>query len=196
VSILLFIIGAGIGLVGSLKIGSFETNGMRVRVAGIVLCIPFLLSRLLYMLILSLFGQETNLIGLIAFLELLGIGMASSISYWLLMLDNQPKTAERKIQRPNFTPTPKKTDKPKQPNPTKRPTITLFEQPQSEKPATFARMRDYPNIMNSAEAANYLNITEDALIELIEAGKIAASVINYRYHISRIALDEFNQTQD
>ncbi len=193
-SILLFIIGAGIGLVGSLKIGSFEANGMRVRVAGVVLCLPFLLSRLLYLLAVSLFGQDSNLIGLIAFLELIGIGVASSVSYWLLMLGYHPETSQHKVQRPNFTP--KKPNPPKPSKPSKRPTITLFDGQSTEKPATFARMRDYPNIMNSAEAANYLNITEDALIELIEAGKLAASVINYRYHISRIALDEFNQAQD
>lgn len=191
-SVLLFIIGAGIGLVGSLKIGSFEAKGMRVRVAGSVLCLPFFLSQALYLLALSLFGEDANLIGLIAFLELIGIGVASSVSYWLLMMGYQPETLNKKVQRPDFTP--KKPDAPKAPS-AKHPVINLADN-KAEKPMTFAKMRDYPNVMNVVEAANYLNITEDALIELIEAGKIAASRINYRYHISRIVLDEFNQAQD
>jgi excisionase family DNA binding protein len=192
VSILLFMIvfmiGAGLALVGSLKIGTYEIKGTRVRVAGVVLCLPFIISRLLYVLAVSLFGDSLSLAGFFAFLELIGIAVASSVSYWLLMLDYQ--LLDRKTQHPDFTP---KKPTPSKPSQTKSQTPTPAP---IEKPKTFAKKNDYPNVMNTTEAANYLNITEDALIELIEAGKIAASFINYRYHISRIVLDEFTQAKD
>ncbi len=214
-------------MVGSIKLGSFEAEGIRVRVAGGVLCVPLVLSQILYALANITTNGDAGAIGLVSFLELIGMGAAAGIAYWLLMLESdQPITG--KIQRPNFSkpvkrdtkPAPKKeTTKRDHPLmqmlkpdaeqqkeddvPDEQPNTKQDDQPQPlepKRPAASMRAprkrRDYPLVMTTAEAASYLNITEDALLELIESGQIAASRINYRYRISRTVLDEFIEAQE
>jgi excisionase family DNA binding protein len=222
VSIILFVIGAGIMMVGSIKLGSFETEGIRVRVAGAVLCVPLILSQILYALANVTTNGNAGAMGLVSFLELIGMGAAAGVAYWLLMLENDHVPAG-KVQRPNFSkPSVKPSAKPTSPK-REHPLMQMLKpdaEKQSDKepirpddklpqppkpldpkrPAASVRAprktRDYPLVMTTAEAASYLNITEDALLELIESGQIAASRINYRYRISRTVLDDFIESQE
>jgi excisionase family DNA binding protein len=51
--------------------------------------------------------------------------------------------------------------------------------------------RNFPNVMSTDQAARYLNISEQTVLDLINEGKLAAARINYRYQISRAVLDDF-----
>lgn len=215
-SIILFVVGAGIFLVGSIKLGDFQAEGMRVRVAGAVLCVPLIMSQLLYTLVAVLTDGSSGAAGFVAFLELVGMGAAAGVAYWLVMLESGQIAPPSSARRQNYTrpSSGKEGEKSgdssgKREHPLSR-MLSQFgddeEQKQEERKPTGEkrrqptgvprRQRDYPMVMTTTEAASYLNITEDALLELIESGKIAASRINYRYRISRTVLDEFIEAQE
>jgi excisionase family DNA binding protein len=51
--------------------------------------------------------------------------------------------------------------------------------------------RDFPSVMTTQQAAQYLNVPEKRIIDAIYQGELAASHMNNRYVISRSVLDEF-----
>lgn len=216
-SIILFVVGAGIFLVGSIKLGDFYAEGMRVRVAGAVLCVPLIMSQLLYTLAAVLTDGSSGAAGFVAFLELVGMGAAAGVAYWLVMLESGRVAPPASTRRQNYTrPSSRSEGEKSDDSSSKREhplskMLSQFgddeEQKGEERQQTGdkrrqsptrppRRQRDYPMVMTTTEAASYLNITEDALLELIESGKIAASRINYRYRISRTVLDEFIEAQE
>lgn len=166
-SIILFIFGAGLLSVGAIKFGNIQLEGSRVRAAGITLMTPFVAYLLLFQIVNSITGGNTAALGFVGLMEFIGIIVAGSIAYILLFrADEEPQ---------------------KKPQPQK-----VVVKPQSpSKPLTPTVIRDFPQVMTTSEAAQYLNMTEQAILELIEEGKLTAARINYRYRISRTVLDEF-----
>ena len=51
--------------------------------------------------------------------------------------------------------------------------------------------RDFPSVMTTQQAAQYLRVPEKRIIDAIYQGELAASHMNNRYVISRSVLDEF-----
>ncbi len=51
--------------------------------------------------------------------------------------------------------------------------------------------RDFPSVMTTQQAAQYLRVPEKRIIDAIYQGELAASHMNNRYFISRSVLDEF-----
>ncbi|PJF21147.1 MAG: hypothetical protein CUN56_12560 [Phototrophicales bacterium] len=184
-SIILFIIGAGLLGVGAVKLGNIQLEGGRVRAAGIILMTPFVGYLLLFQIVSGLTGGDEAALGFVSVLEFGGIIASGAIAYMLLSRAPQktrvtvlPKTrpiSSTKADEKSTTPV-ESTSQP-QPNQRAKPRPT--------------HLRDYPTIMTTAEAAQYLNMTEQAVLELIEEGKLTAARINYRYRISRTVLDEF-----
>ena len=48
-----------------------------------------------------------------------------------------------------------------------------------------------PEVMNPAQAAAYLQVTEADMTQMIQSGQIKAKQIGAQYRISKAALDEF-----
>jgi excisionase family DNA binding protein len=48
-----------------------------------------------------------------------------------------------------------------------------------------------PDVMNPAQAAAYLQVTEADVMQMVSAGQIKAKQIGAQYRISKAALDEF-----
>ena len=58
-------------------------------------------------------------------------------------------------------------------------------------PAGPQATRDFPSVMTTQQAAQYLRVPEKRIIDAIYQGELAASHMNNRYFISRSVLDEF-----
>ena len=73
--------------------------------------------------------------------------------------------------------------------------LALFaSSPTPASPSTPARppaARDFPSVMTTQQAAQYLRVPEKRIIDAIYQGELAASHMNNRYLISRSVLDEF-----
>jgi excisionase family DNA binding protein len=48
-----------------------------------------------------------------------------------------------------------------------------------------------PDVMNPAQAAAYLQVTEADVMQMIQSGQIKAKQIGAQYRISKAALEEF-----
>lgn len=191
-SIILFIVGAGLLGVGAVKLGNIELEGGRVRAAGITLMTPFVAYLLLFQIVNGLTNGDASALSFVSFLEFAGIIGAGSIAYMLLFRssENGQVTILPKPQA-KTPPSPKAEEEPAAPVESVAP-----PKPVSRPTPRPTRLKDFPTVMTTAEAAQYLDMTEQAVLELIEEGKLTAARINYRYRISRTVLDEFIKKQN
>jgi excisionase family DNA binding protein len=58
-------------------------------------------------------------------------------------------------------------------------------------PAASAAGGAMPDVMNPAQAAAYLQVTEADVLQMIQSGQIKAKQIGAQYRISKSALDEY-----
>ncbi len=226
-SIILFVIGAGVLLVGSIRIGEFAAEGPSLRTAGFVLTLPLIIRQVLLFMLTAITHGDQGAIDFVLFLELPLMAIAAGIAYYLVaenddlsnILQQTRQQPRRKDDSNNPTTTrytPTREEQPQSPPDEKkdRPIHPLHRQddtpsqPDKEakqaeapkpRPAPAPRRsgsrRNFPTVMTTAEAAAYLNITEEAVMDLIEEGKLSAARINYRYRISRTVLDDFIKEQ-
>ncbi len=76
-------------------------------------------------------------------------------------------------------------DAPQQQQPKPKSNANPFYQPTPPPPAPV------PNIMTVAEAARYMRVSENEVLDLINGGKLAAARIGDSYRIARIAIEDF-----
>ncbi len=172
---ILFILGAGLLLVGRIQFGNINAEGTPVRTAGFVLTTP-LVSRMVLGLVASSLSLSAALVDAFEFAILVA---SVSAAYALVYREQQP-VEQQKIEQQQD----KKPDSPPQQTAPPAPVFKPRPQPRKDR---------FPSVMSLAEAASYLNTTETAVIDLINEGKITAARINYRYRISRAVLDDFIQ---
>jgi len=157
ISVALLAAGFALLMLGQIKLGEFEAEGIKVRIVGLVLMVP-----LISVVFLSiLFPEGGDLVGFVELATWAGAGIAA---YVLLF---------QETGLPSFN----------------MPELQTLEQPNRRK-------QNFPSVMSLAEAARYLNVPEQKVIELINEGNLAAAKINHRYSISRTALDEFLENQN
>ncbi len=223
-SLVLFVAGAGVALVGSIKIGDFEAEGQKVRVAGFMLMMPLIAIQILLFMAGSLTGANPDVVGFISFLELPALGVAGALAYWLVVQEQSeggisfvPRQSQQDNKPPRRVNDGPKRERPSHPlwqnrdedaddtsqgtDPQQDEQAVKTERPESKppepkprpapRPPSSRKRGNFPTVMTTTEAALYLNMTEDAVLELIESGKLTAARINYRYRISRSVLDEF-----
>lgn len=181
-ALILLIIGAVLYYRGKIKIGSINAEGKHVKSAGIILMLPAFGSFLLGLVIGTLFDGNIemlmNLVNLLFILEIAGIFLALFVAYRMIvnpsgapplpgvlgdLQSQQPQQARKTVTIPAPA-------LPVEPLPT----------PKITKP-----------ILSTQEAAEYLNIAEADVFNLIEEGKLTAARVNYRYQIARSQLDEY-----
>ena len=75
----------------------------------------------------------------------------------------------------------------------KKPQAQQQQQPQQPAgvPATPAGPKEVPTIMGVNEAAEYLGVTVEDVVQLCMSGELKAKKIGSQYRISKAAIDEF-----
>ncbi len=170
--------------------GSLRTAGRHVRAAGILLTLPALMSLLLNGFFVPLaFGRNADAIsfaqGVIGLLEFLGMVLVAVLAWFLLgESPNAPRLPgllgdlqdEAREQRATGRPA-----APAQAGGLNLPGLSV-------RPGN--RRETFPSVMSLSEAALYMEVSEDDILQWIEEGRLAASRENYHYRIARSQLDE------
>ncbi len=179
-AIVLFIIGAVLRYRGKLRLGGFEAEGRHVRAAGVVLMLPASLSFVLGLIIGLLSGGRLdsimNVLGLLSMVELVFNVVAAIVAYILIVdPDGAPQLPGvlgdiQRERRQNFQ------------------SIREAKLHRVDPPV---RQQTFGSILSVPQAAVYLGLSEAAIIDLIEDGKIPAARVNYHYQIARSVLDDF-----
>jgi excisionase family DNA binding protein len=212
--LILLIVGAVLFYTGKVNFGSFQAEGRQVKAAGVILMLPEGIAFLLSIFMLISFGSNPNVIGsmvsMIAVLQLGGMFIALAIAY--LLIANPPNAprlpgilgdiqkgipANSQSQSASKTPAEKlRNEEPEQEttSTTRQPEVINFVarvQQLPQQPAQVAGWRDkFPPVMDTKQAARYLQVTEEYVMELIDQGKLAAARNNYRYQIAKSQLDD------
>jgi excisionase family DNA binding protein len=146
-----------------------HASGSPIRVAGRILMLPFFGSIVLGLVAGLLtngdFNALLNLLYSLAVVELIVVLVCVTLAYLIL----------RQNQVPDY--------------------LSFFGQssvvPPSANTARPTAPKEFPSVMTTQQAAQYLNVPEKRIIDAIYQGEIAASHMNNRYVISRSVLDEF-----
>ena len=170
--------------------GSLKAEGRHVRAAGALLTLPALLSLLLNGIFVPLaFGRNESAAsfaqGVVGLFELVGMLLVAGLAWVLLtnpsglprlpglLGDLQDEAREqRTTERPASAARPRVLDLPG------------LSQRLGGKRETF------PSVMSLSEAALYMEVSEEDILQWIEEGRLTASRENYHYRIARSQLDE------
>jgi excisionase family DNA binding protein len=208
---ILFIIGAGLIILGKFRLGEIDAEGPQVRAAGFMLTLPLLITLLLSFVVGLMTGGDadaaSSILRLVFLLEIPAMIICAGTAYILIQRTSsgQHGGAGLRIFTPPASSTREDEEKPSAAieagEETREETQEQAAPEPEEKPREIPtpppeRVRgNFPNVMTTAQAAKYLNISEQGVLDLINEGKLAAARINYRYRISRTVLDEFIHNQ-
>ncbi len=181
--VILFLIGVVLFSTRKFRLASLQTAGRHVRAAGVILMLPGAINFMIGIALLFIYGADFEAIFAafeqIAPLMLVAMIVAVLLAY-LLIAD--PPGAPRlpgilgRIQSERRSgQTPARTA----PSPS-HPLETLRNQP----------TRTFGNILSINEAAEYLKVSPQQILEWIEAGKLPAARGSTGYRIARSRLDE------
>lgn len=170
--------------------GSFRSAGRHVRAAGVLLTLPALMSLLLNGIFVPLaFGRNASAVsfaqGVVGLLEFLGMVLVALLA-WMLLSDSPglPRLPgllgelqdEARAQRSSGGVA------------ATRRTGGLNLPGLPTRPGN--RRETFPSVMSLSEAALYMEVSEDDILQWIEEGRLTASRENYHYRIARSQLDE------
>jgi excisionase family DNA binding protein len=221
-SLILLVVGAILFVMGRFEMGSIKTEGRHVKAAGIILMLPEGVSLALALFIGLSFGNNPDVISflfsLLNLLVFVGMIVAVGLAYVLIAKpsnaprlpgilgelqdeDGQPggsgSSSRPSIDiRPFLTREEKTEDEPTTETGTEAEAPKAETPPPAPRPARTPPRGNYPAVMGLREAANYLQTTDERVMALIEAGKLPAARINYRYQIARSQLDDLLQSGD
>lgn len=170
-ALILVLIGLWLLLRGYVRLPGFYMEGSRVRSAGAVLMIPFLVSLVMNLLVVAgSAGRDTSWIaaqyGLIGIVELVLMLIAVTTAY--VLVTGVPLPAWLREFR-----------------------LPAFPARETPSPAT-----PFPAVLTLAEAARYLRISEHDVYQLIDEGSIPASRdAGGTFRIARSALDDFRSSE-
>lgn len=175
---------------GRVRFGGFARSGQEVRAAGVILMLPFAASLLFTGVLWSISGnwspEARN-----SFLRLLGLvqlvlQVGAMFAAWWVMRNSQRGDSATRTPLPGLM----------------RQLMKMSEAAQREKPTQSSQsetMRpnasNFPSVMNTRQAAAYLQVPEQTILDLITNGKLIAARINHRYTIARSVLDEYRKNQ-
>lgn len=179
--IVLFLIGVVMFATGRFRLASLQTAGRHVRAAGVLLMLPGTVNFLLGIVLVVMYGADFDAIfavfDRIAPLMLIGMLIAVGLAY--IMIADPPGVprlpgvlgriqAERRASQTSTTP------------------------PQSAQPAPAVAypQRTFGTILSVNEAAEYMKVSPQQVMDWIEAGKLPAARDSNGYRIARSRLDE------
>lgn len=188
--LILFLIGIPMVALGRVRFGGFARSGQEVRAAGVILMLPFAASLLFTGVLWSISGnwsaEARN-----SFLRLLGlvqlvVQVGAMFAAWWVMRNSQRGDSATRTLLPGLM----------------RQLMKMSEAAQREKPTQSSQsepMRpnasNFPSVMNTRQAAAYLQVPEQTILDLITNGELIAARINHRYTIARSVLDEYRKNQ-
>lgn len=170
-------------------VGPLKTGGRHVRAAGILLTLPAILSLLLASIFVPLaFGRNAGAIsfayGVVGLIELLGMVLVVALA-WVLLSDapGLPRLPGLlgELQDEARAQGPARGTAESPPRGINLPGLSL-------RPGS--RRETFPSVMSLREAALYMEVSEDVILQWIEEGRLSASRENYHYRIARSQLDE------
>jgi excisionase family DNA binding protein len=168
ISLVLFTVGVGLILMGRVRLGELDAEGPPVRAAGLVLMTPVIAMLLLGIIAGALTRSDPA--GLIGLLEVVSWIAAVTVAYYLLVQKSGMRIDLTQIKLENLT----NIQQLRQSNPLQRP------------PA--------PSVMTVAQAARYLGMSEKAVLEAIQEGRLSATKTMQGYTIARFVLDEYRDS--
>lgn len=178
-ALILFVIGAVLYYTTRFNFGGVRTQGRHVRAAGMMLMFPAIFTFLLSFVAGLIFATSDSAImtifRLMAAFELVSMVVAAAVAYILIA---NPQNAPRlpgllgDIQRERQNPAP-------------QPSAPVARVEPAHPPR-----EQFPAILTVKQAAQYMQVSEAEIVNLIEASKLAAARINYTYRIARSNLDE------
>lgn len=164
----------------SIALLKLQAEGAVARTAGLVLMLPLLVSLSLGVLLGLFVGNDLDAfltaVETVALLELAGIILAAAAAYYILRYQiawsrlNDGAMHTGTTGRPPFT----------------SGTVTI-QPPVPPAPVQF------PSVMTTKEAAGYLRVPEQRIVDGIYNGELAAVRSGNSYRIARIALDDFRE---
>ncbi len=196
-SIILLVIGALLFYMGRIELGTFQAEGRHVKAAGAILALPGVVTLALTTFFIPIsFGNNAGALdfalGLVGLLDLVGMMVAIALAYVLIA---DPPNVPRlpgllgEIQDEARSGQPRTTAQSQQ-TPTPEKKTVIIPEPGTFRPRAGLNRDNFPSVMNLKQAARYLQISEDEVLELIDAGKLVAARDNYNYKIAKSQLDE------
>jgi hypothetical protein len=153
---------------------NISAEGSAVRTAGIVLMLPLGVSIVLGILagMISRGDPQALLdaVASVAFLELIAIISSAAAAYVILKRNEVPFSSDQPSSAPQRRPHPLEAAQP-------RPVEPVQQQ--------------FPRVMTLRDAARYLGVPEQRILDAINNGELAAARGNNGYSIARIVLDEY-----
>ena len=186
---ILFLIGLPMSVLGRVRFGSFVRSGSEVRAAGVILMLPFAASLLFSGLLMTISGNWTaearrSFIQVIGLVQLVGQVIAMFAAWWIMRSSSSRSAVVTTM--PNFL---REWGKMQE-----RARKVAPSRPAQQKPAP-PNLTQFPSVMNTRQAAAYLQVPEQTILELITNGNLIAARINHRYTIARSVLDEYRNSQ-
>lgn len=155
-----------------LNLLNIHASGSPIRAAGRILMLPFFGSIFMGLIAGLLTGGNfyalLNVLQSLAIIELIGAMVCIGLAYIILKQNQVPDYLSVFVG----SPIPASLSGPANPRPTS----------------------EFPAVMTTQQAAQYLRVPEKRIIDAIYQGELAASHMNNRYFISRAVLDEFRST--
>jgi excisionase family DNA binding protein len=162
---ILIVLGGYMLLSGRIDIGGVRASGRNVRLAGAVLMAPLAFGVLAAPVFLTISGGQitTDLLLAASCVELIVVLGALSVASQLV---RQARSESGGAGAPVTSP------------------FTM-------RMPTPAPQQDAPSIMTVAEAAAYLRVSEQDVLDLIDEGKLPAARVGGAYRIARRAVDDY-----
>lgn len=166
--VILIVLGGYMLLSGRIDVGGVHASGRNVRLAGAVLMAPLAFGAVSAPLFWTISGGRitTDLLLTAACVELLVVLGAVSIASQLVRQAHIEGGGADTLAQPSFFPR------------------------AHASPASHAS-QNVPTIMTVSEAAAYLRVSEQDVLDLIERGKLPAARVGSEYRIARRAVDDY-----
>jgi hypothetical protein len=207
--VVLFIIGLVLVVRGRYSFMGFQTAGRHVKAAGMILMLPAGLNVLIAIVLMFIYGPNPTVIlnaaGNFTFLMLLVMVGVVALAYILIA---DPEGAPRlpgilgqiQDERRGLAPTQAAAPKPLDDNPSPNRPMPQQTRPQSRHPLDMGnrpqspRPGQYGSVLNVRDAASYMQVTEQQIMQWIDDGKLTAARGNNGFVIARSVLDELKNT--
>jgi hypothetical protein len=204
--VVLFVIGLVLVLRGRWSFMGFQTTGRHVKVAGALLMIPSAINVVIALILMLMYGPNPIVILEAAntfTLPILAVMVAVVILAYILIAD--PEGAPRlpgilgqiQDERRGIAPHEPQAPKPLDDNPPPKRPMPQQSRPQVRHPldmggsrAQSPRPGSYSTVLNVPDAARYMQVTEQQIMQWIDEGKLTAARGNHGFVIARSVLDE------
>jgi excisionase family DNA binding protein len=197
-AILMFIMGIVLLNRGKANIPflKIDAQGSAVRSAGVILMLPLGTDLVLSTYIaMTTGGNLDDMLRAVEQIALIQWVVVISCAAWAYVTLRRAEPISTSDAGVDGEPKPQKEQREQRAHPLSGfPTLTTApKQLQPSQGVASTSQATFPRVMTLAEAARYLNVTEQQILEAINQGKIPAARNNGIYSIARIVLDEYRE---